>query len=274
MVALLSVSSSLERLSIQFKSPQSRPDLKRRRPPPSKRSVIPSLTRFSFKGVSEYLEDLVTCFDAPQLDHLEINFFNQVDFDTPRLAEFINRTPTFRTRHEARVEFDYEAVKVKLTYRTHEPGYRSSWIQISCREPDWQLSAITQVCNSSLRPLAMVEDLHIDPERPFYRVRKNNAIENTLWFELLLPFTAVKNLLLSKEFAPGIADTLQERITAVLPSLRNIFVEGVEPQEPFREHIRKFAAARRLSGHPVAISVWRNEFSSEFVPLSVETIEN
>ncbi len=120
----------------------------------------------------------------------------------------------------------------------------------------------------------MVEDLHIDPERPFYRVRKNNAIENTLWFELLLPFTAVKNLLLSKEFAPGIADTLQERITAVLPSLRNIFVEGVEPQEPFREHIRKFAAARRLSGHPVAISVWRNEFSSEFVPLSVETIEN
>ncbi len=79
----------------------------------------------------------------------------------------------------------------------------------------------------------MVEDLHINPERPFYRVRKNNAIENTLWFELLLPFTAVKNLLLSKEFAPGIADTLQERITAVLPSLRNIFVEGVEPQEPF-----------------------------------------
>jgi hypothetical protein len=47
----------------------------------------------------------------------------------------------------------------------------------------------------------------------------------------------VKNLYLSKEFAPGIAAALQElvgaRITEVLPSLQNIFVEGLEPLGPF-----------------------------------------
>src|SRR5229473_268643 len=77
--ALLSVLSDLKRLSLKFQSPQSYPDLESRRPPPSKRSVIPSLTRFFFKGVTEYLEDLVSRIDAPQLNYLRIIFFNQID---------------------------------------------------------------------------------------------------------------------------------------------------------------------------------------------------
>jgi hypothetical protein len=278
MVALLSVLSSLERLSLRFRSPQSRPDSESRRPPPSRLFVIPSLTRFDFEGVSEYLEDLVTCIDAPQLDYLQIKSFNQIDFDTPRLAQFINRTPTFRARYEARVEFDDKAVYVKLMYWIRNTGHVVSEIGISCREPDWQLSAIAQVCNSSLPPLSTVEDLHIELGRFLYGVWKDDAIENALWLELLLPFLAVKDLYLAKELAPGIAAALQQlvggRITEVLPSLRNIFVKGIEPQEPFREHIGEFVAARQLSGHPVAISVWRNEFEWEFVPLAAETVED
>jgi hypothetical protein len=42
MVALLSMLSSLEWLSLGFESPRSRPDWGSRRPPPSKRSIIPS----------------------------------------------------------------------------------------------------------------------------------------------------------------------------------------------------------------------------------------
>ena len=85
----------------------------------------------------------------------------------------------------------------------------------------------------------------------------NDAIENSLWLELLHPFPAVKNLYLSKDFAPGIAAALQEIVgTEVLPSLQNIFVEGLEPSGPFQENIGQFVAARQLSGRPIAISVW------------------
>ena len=70
----------------------------------------------------------------------------------------------------------------------------------------------------------------------------------------------MKNLYLSKEFAPGIVAALQElvgdRITEVLPSLQNIFVVGLEPLGPFQEDIGRFVAARRLSGHPIASSDW------------------
>ena len=78
-------------------------------------------------------------------------------------------------------------------------------------------------------------------------VWKSDAIENTLWLQLLLPFTAVKNLYLSKEFAPGIAGALQElvgdRITDMLPSLQNILVDGLRVEqslEPLRENIGQF----------------------------------
>jgi len=109
----------------------------------------------------------------------------------------------------------------------------------------------------------MIEDLYIN-HRYLQLVWKDDAIENTLWLELLLPFPVVKNLYLSETFAPGIATALQElvwgRITEVLPSLQNIFVERPEPSGPFQENIGQFVTARQHSGHPVAISVWERPF--------------
>jgi hypothetical protein len=50
-VSLLSVLSSLEILALGFQSPQSRPDWESRRPPPPKRSLVPSLYFFISKGL-------------------------------------------------------------------------------------------------------------------------------------------------------------------------------------------------------------------------------
>jgi hypothetical protein len=60
----LSALSRLERLSIGFKSPVSRPDLRSRRPPPLTPAILPALISLFFRGVSEYLEDLVAQIDA------------------------------------------------------------------------------------------------------------------------------------------------------------------------------------------------------------------
>ncbi len=263
MAAVLSVSSSLEKLTLRFESPQSRPDLKSRRPPPLKCSVIPSLTRFIFEGVSEYLEDLVTCIDAPQLNKLLMTFLNQIDFYTPGLPQFIDRTPAFRARYGAHVQFRGSDVAVELTYRANESGYAASQTQISCscREPDRHLSSVAQICNSSLPPISMVEDLYI--ERHGYKQlvwEYDDAVENTLCLELILPSVAVKNLYLTKVFVPGIAAALQElvrgRITEVLPNLQKIIVDTLEPSGCFQESIGEFVAARQLTGHSITISGW------------------
>ena len=262
-VAPLSVLSGLKTFSLGFQSPQSRPDSESRSLPPPKRSILPSLATFRFKGATEYLEELLARIDTPQLHEMIITFFNQIDFDCPRLAQFINCTPTFRSLHEAHLQFDHDhsTANIKFTSWKSEFPFGDLRIDIPCREPDWQLSSFEQVCNS-LRPLTTIEDLYI--EHQYSRlVWKSDAIENTLWLELLLSFTAVRNLYLSKEFAPDVAAALQEltgrRITEVLPSLRNIFVEELEPLGAFQENIWQLTGPPLLSDHPIDISesVWK-----------------
>jgi hypothetical protein len=258
MIALLSVLSSVKTLSLKFQSPQSLPERETPPSPPPKRSVLPTLDFFNFKGVVEYLEDLVTFIDTPQLNYFFITFFNEIEFDTPRLAQFIDRhrTPKLGIRN-ADVQFNDKFAHIGIPR-----GSRTLEIAISCRGPDWQLSSVAQVCNSSLPLLSMVEDLYIE-HRYSQLVWKNDAIENTLWMELLLPFTAVKNLYLSNAFAQGIAAALKElvgdRITEVLPNLQNISVAGLKRSGPFQENIGQFTAARRHSSHPITISVWDDQ---------------
>jgi hypothetical protein len=253
--ALLSVLSSLETLSLGFKSSQSRPDGESRSLPPPNRSILPALNRFHFKGTTEYLEDLVTFIDAPQLNTLYINFFNQIYFDTPRLTQFINRTPPLRACDKAHVQFGDWSTSIALLAPS-----KTLKIEISCEEPNQQLSSIAQVCNSSLLTPSTVEDLYIEPRREYMESWKDPVIENILWLQLLLRFAAVKNVYLSKEFTPGIAAALKElaegRIREVLPSLQSISVEGFEPSGPLQEKIVEFVVARQFSGHPIAISVW------------------
>src|SRR5258708_8808468 len=98
MVTCLSMLTSLERLSLYFESPQYSPDLESGpyAPPPPTRSVLPTIMTLGFKGVSEYLEDLLARIDAPRLYRLWIIFFNDIFFDTPQLIQFIGRTLTFK----------------------------------------------------------------------------------------------------------------------------------------------------------------------------------
>jgi hypothetical protein len=68
----------------------------------------------------------------------------------------------------------------------------------------------------------------------------------------------VKNLYLSEEFAIRIVQALQELVggsaTEVLPSLQNIFLEGIEPSGLIQEGIRKFVATRQITSHPIVVS--------------------
>ena len=83
-------------------------------------------------------------------------------------------------------------------------------------------------------------------------------VDNIGWLELLEPFTAVKNLYLTKEFASSFAHALQglsgER-AMVLPALEKVFIES-QPLGSFHEAIEQLAVERQLSGHLIGIHDW------------------
>jgi hypothetical protein len=268
MVTCLSALTRLERFYIGFESPRSCPDRSNQRPPSLTRSLLPVLTVLWFKGVCEYLEELVSRIDAPLLDDLAITFFHQLIFDTPRITQFIS-SPKFKAHHaahvKARVAFSSRGVSVTLP-RTFDDGKLT--LEISCSQSDWQLSSLAQVCSSSF-PQALiptVEQLYIEhaPHMPMPLQKWQDYIESSQWLELLHPFTAVKDLYISSEFTSHIVSALQEligeRTTEVLPVLHSLFLEETLPSGPTQEAVGQFVAARQLASRPITVSHWERRF--------------
>ena len=260
MVTALSTLTSLKELSLDFHSPRSFPDWASQRPPPSTRSVLPILRYFRLKGVTEYLEDLVARIDAPRLNNLSMTFFNDIVFDTPHFTQFISRTPTSRVLEKAHIRLrNRNAI---LDFSSQTSGNGGVCVVILCRGLDWQLSSVEQVCTSCLPPLSVLEDLQIYElsRDPRWQPDWKDDIENGLWLGLLHPFTAVKNLYLSEQYALRIGPALQElvggRTTEVLPALQNIFLKGHEPSGPVQEGIGQFVASRQVTSRPIAVSRW------------------
>jgi hypothetical protein len=261
MVTGLSALTRLKYLDIEFLSPRSHPDPASRRPPLQTRIVLPALADFQFRGVCEYLEDLVARTHAPLLKRAHITFFNQLVFDTFQFSQFIGRVEKFRTLNQAKVVFYHVSVMITLSPQRDSirtTDYPFLDLEISCRQLDWQLSSLAQICSPFLPSISILQHLDIR-EGQYWRPLGKDDMENNQYLEFLHPFTSAENLYLSQNPVIRIAPTLQElaghRVTDVFPALQNLFLNGPKQSGPVREAARQFASALQLSGHPVAVHI-------------------
>jgi hypothetical protein len=125
---------------------------------------------------------------------------------------------------------------------------------------DEQVSSLELICTSSLPPVSTIEDLYI-LEAPFMQSDWQDNFEETPWLGLLQPFIAVNNLFLSQQCRPPIAFALQELVggqaTEVLPTLQNIYLEGLRPSGRVQKGIREFVAERQVTSHPIVVTRWK-----------------
>jgi len=262
MATALTVMTRLESLRLKFLSPRSRPDPASRLLHPLTRFVLPALTRLMFKGVYEYLEDLLTRIDAPLLDYLEITFFMDLDFDVPQLYRLIDHAEVFNTFDQAEVLISNRAIGLNLYPRAGKVDPPAQLeLQINCKKLDYQLSSLAQVCSSSFPLVSAMEDLHIrEGDNPLVSPPLAVDMETSQWLEILDPFTALKNLHLTETIAAHVCSALQElsgeRVTEVLPTLQRLFIDSPSSYslpEGLRKAIKTFVDARRRSGHPVSV---------------------
>jgi hypothetical protein len=253
MVACLSSLTRLDRLLLDFRTPLSRPSQGSRPPRPHTRSVLPALSRFRFKGVTEYLEDFVARIDTPLLRNFSITFFNQLMFGVVQLPMFLDRIDGFAVLDSAKVTLNPYDIELELSTRSQTVGTTWIHLSVSCSKLDRQLSSLSQVCASTLPTLPNLENLHISEH---YTQYLQDDIENIQWLELLRPFSTVKNVYLSKQVVTRVAPALQElageRVTEVLPALQVLSLE-LKPSGQVQEALREFVAARQHSGCPVVI---------------------
>ncbi|KAI9462645.1 hypothetical protein F5148DRAFT_215640 [Russula earlei] len=112
LVTALSVLSKLETLYLGFQSPlypASGP------PPPLTRSILPALIRLEFKGVHEYLEDLLAQIEAPLLSTLYVTFFMDIDFVLPQLHRLISQVQFFNSCDMATVHTSDRAIQFTIS---------------------------------------------------------------------------------------------------------------------------------------------------------------
>ena len=247
MVAGLAMLTRLNWFSIHFRSPNSRPD--QIRPPPTTRTVLPALTSFSFHGVREYLEDFASRIDAPQLDEISIEYFNQlVDFDVPQLSRILNRLEALKRPIACSIGFDSRSISFDISETDVDIQ-----IWITCEGLDWQVSHLTQALSrTSFVPSNIVHltiKSNFDPNELI-----PEDVDDVEWLQLLNLFSSVQALEVPKQLARHISRALELipdglMATEVLPALNMLCFEKQSAS------VDKFIAARRDSGRPVTVIV-------------------
>ncbi|KAH9971501.1 hypothetical protein BGW80DRAFT_1460462 [Lactifluus volemus] len=252
MAMCISALTSLRYLSIGFESPASHPDPTNRRPPPLTRAVLPTLIDFDFRGVSEYVEDLMAQIDAPLLHRLEILFSNQLVFDIQQVPRFIGHAPALTMPYNsANIRIYADHVEMTFWARSRSSINESLSFKILCRAVDWQVSSVAQICNQLSFILSSIDQLNIDNIGSIQQV----DMDDTQWLELLQPFTAVQTLqILSDDIeslvVPALRGLSGELATQVLPALEELQLSAYRASQRYNW---PFIIARQRSDHPVIV---------------------
>ncbi|KAH9059930.1 hypothetical protein EDB87DRAFT_1831801 [Lactarius vividus] len=247
----LSGMTRLQSLSLHFLSLPCRNNHINVSPPSGRRVVLPSLTHLKFRGSSNYLDSLVARIDAPCLGDIEIKFFTQLTYDVSQLGQFFDRIETQKSYHRTDVLTSKRAVSISFTKRGSPTQLR---LEISCRQSDWQLSCMAQICNHLPASLLGVGDIGINTTRPS---SGKVDVDCELWLELVRSFRHAKRLFVAGKLATDIVRALRSADggpVTVLPVLQDFYVlEPVLLYVPVREVMAPFVTFRRHRGRSVRV---------------------
>jgi hypothetical protein len=262
LVNSLDSTPKLKSLEIDWTSPTSHPD--QQSPPgspcPQTRVALPALTEFQFRGDNDYLEDLISRIDAPNVEHFNVTLFEQRTFDLSQLAEFISRTEVL-TSSPHRTSLWLWGCGFSITHYFGSPsptGQRTFRLQIS--ELTRQMTQLTRVCRQLSPLLSSVGRLDIEADAVLSDW--GDQTDAAQWLELFSPFGGVRRLELIGHFIPSAASALEQSAInvnmgrrEVLPSLRALHLRSVD-FSPLS--MVSFLAARQRSSRVVSKSLKRS----------------
>jgi hypothetical protein len=252
MAISLSSLTRLTRLIIEFKIEETGTIRDLPRSLPLTYAHLPALTTFHFRGLNEYLEDLLARINVPQIKILLIRFFPQPIFD---IRQAVSRSRPLGPFDLAKVAFDHSTVLIQLD-QSEGTVPSCMELEIEQRAPGQQLTSLVQICTQSSFLLSSVTDLSIIDKASFsVLVNEEDLMNNLEWVVLFDSFTAVRTLHLSGKIQWFIVSLLggltRESAIEVLPKLQNLFLNEMDWRDKLEEPLEKFIAARQHSDHPV-----------------------
>jgi hypothetical protein len=239
----------LRNLSLHFLSFPPRRTFLSFPPQPEERVVLPTISYLKYRGTSKYLESFVARIDAPHLETIDITFFSQPTMDTSQLGRFIGRIEMQTSLNQADVNSSVHAISISFTNSNPSTLFQ---LKISCKQLDWQLHCMAQVCGQFFPFLFRVQNLSIKATQSS---SEQNDVDGEQWLELVRSFVGTRDLRLevANQHTTDLLRALgraDEGHTTVLPALRHIRVE--DPTRVMNVHaLLIFINSRLASGHPV-----------------------
>ena len=246
----------LEILSIGFAAPIPCPSSERELLPPLIPPVtLPSLRRLKFRGVGVYLDNLVAQINTPLLEQLHLTLFFELAFTLVNLTEFIHRTEGFKCL-VSKVTFNKGDVSINAG-QYEKPGVQKFSLRVKCKCLDWQIDFATQVCSALGTVVSTIEELTLDLNADGMISNWENALDNMMWHELLLPFVGVKSLHIGSSLTPELSQALGsvvgELVPELLPELQQIRVHL--SIDDARNAFSAFVETRVSVGRPIHLVI-------------------
>jgi hypothetical protein len=224
-------------------------------PPPGERIILPALTCLKYRGTSKYLDNLVARIDAAHLRDIDITLFSQPTMDASQIGRFIERIEMQMSLRKAKVKTSAHAISISFADSSTSIPLR---LQISCKQLDWQLSCMAQVCDQVSPFLSRVSTLHLwlDAAQPLGRQDDRNDEQ---WLDLLhsFKFSGAKRFWVANELTTDILCALgpaNEGNTTMLPSLRQVRLQKpIVMDGPSWDSVQSFITARSISRRPVKV---------------------
>lgn len=259
----LALMPQLETLGIDFHSPIPSRDIKRQLwRMPMVHVTLPNLRWFGFRGVSAYLEALLSRITAPLLEKLQILFFNQLTFSVPHLLEFIRPAENLRFSN-ARLTFHEGGISTRV-YPYEGAKMYALYVDVGCKLFDWQVASAAQILNTLRSVFSSVEHLTLE-----YAISSewHNEADPAQWRKLLESFSDVKTLLVDAGLVGDLSHSLQlddgEPLPVeFLPELKEVSYSAIDNADDI---FTPFIDARQKAGRPVTL-VRRDTSPSESSP--------
>ena len=224
-------------------------------PPPGERIVLAALTHLKYRGTSKYLDVFVARIDAPRLGDIEIRLFSQPTMDASQLSQFIQRTEIHTSLSHAEIETSAHAISISFTDSDMSTPLR---LQISCKQLDWQLSCMAQICDRISPFLFHVGDLGIHVAQP---PDEQDDVDGEQWLDFLrsFKFGGAESFRVNGELTAGILCALgpanEGSTTTMLPSLRQVYLEkSIAMGGPSWDSVQSFVTSRWISSRPVEVN--------------------
>jgi hypothetical protein len=199
---------------------------------------------------------------------MDITFFSQPTMEASELGRFVEQIEIQTSLNQADIQTSAHAISISFTSSSSfSTPFR---LQLSCKQINWQLSLMSQICNQFTPPHIPCKNVGININTAKLS-NGQDEVGGEQWLELVRSFGGARNLWVAGKYTTDIlcalrsADEGHTTDLTVLPALRNHCVQNPMPVDgSFCDAAQSLITSRGFSGPSLRVANYVPQLPYQF----------